>query len=173
MNRWQLRGRARRTLRQLRLRPPLDVDLLVERLGRRLGKPIELHAEDLIGRNTFGFLWNDPAAEMMLLVYEAKTSRAHQIMIILHELSHLILGHPGQAVDQSSRAPGKQQARRPGLFGAGRRGPTTRTLYDDRCEWEAETMATIMASWVTETGGYVAPEPTSRLDAILGDPTAW
>ena len=189
MNRRQLHALCQQTMRELGLTPPLDVELLRERLGELRGKPIVLAAStELAGRRHFGITADDPNAEATVILYEPRTTWTHQIMIILHELSHLICRHPGHVIDHSYRAdhahefqeispqtlaevlgnnPPKRPTRRRGRPGIGR------SLYDQPAEWEAETMATIMIEWVPGCGGYIAPSPTDPLQAILGDVPAW
>jgi hypothetical protein len=192
VNRRQLERLARQTMRELGLRQPLDVDLLRTRLGERRGKPIEVVASaGLAGYQTFGFTGSHPDADCDVIVYEARTTWAHQMMIILHELAHLICDHPRDVIDHSYRAEfvrqfqeisfetlaevlgdrppsGRSWPRLPGL-----RPKVVRSLYDEAIEWEAETMATILSSWVNGLGGYQPPQPTDELHAILGDVTAW
>jgi hypothetical protein len=194
VNRRQLEGLARQTLRQLELRPPLDVDLLRVRLGERRGKPIDIVAStNLADYQTFGITGSKPSAECDVIMYEARTTWTHQIMIILHELAHMICQHPREAVDHSYRAEFAQQFQTisPQALAEvlGTRPPSPwrrtlrrrraqplfgRSLYDDAVEWEAETMATIMISWVPGCGaGHITPTPADPLEDILGDVPAW
>lgn len=193
MNRRQLCALARRTLRELDLKPPLDVDLLRVRLGERRGKPIDvIPSAHLAGYRTFGITGSSSAAECDVIMYEARTTWIHQMMIILHEFAHMICAHPAHAIDHSYRALADQEFReispqalaevlgnrRPrGRLGARRRRASSSrlalSLYDHPVEWEAETMATIMIEWVPGCGGYVAPLPDSPMQAILGDVTGW
>lgn len=192
MNRRQLHALCQQTMRQLGLTPPLDVELLRDRLGDLRGKPILLAPDTALARQRhFGFTVDDPGADATVIFYEPRTTWSHQILIILHELAHLICGHPGHAIDHSYRAdhahefqeispqtlaevlsksPPKRARRltrrsgRPGI---------ERSLYDQPAEWEAETMATIMIGWVPGCGGYITPSPADPLQAILGDVPAW
>lgn len=189
MNRQQVRKLCQATLRELELQPPLDVTLLVEGLAARRGRPIVLApSEGLLGRRQFGFTWDDPNADAIVIMYEMRTTWRHQMMIVLHELAHLICAHPGRAIDHSYRSDHKREfqeispAALAEVLGAApptrarRRRPRAAfgsSLYDQPAEWEAETMATIMSDWVTGFGGYRAPQPRDRLDDILGDAEAW
>jgi hypothetical protein len=189
VNRRQLRARAKTILRALGLQPPLDILLLCQRLGEQRGRPIKTVAmETSVGARKFGFLYDDPTAAAALILYEKNTTKTHQDMIILHELAHVMLDHPDQAVDHSYRAafaaefqtisptaiaeilghkpPSRRQKKRSeGTFG--------RSVYDDPIEWEAEMMATIMWGWTPESGAYYPPPPKNTLEAILGDNPAW
>ncbi len=193
MTRRELESLARQTLRQLELRPPLDVDQLRTRLAEHRGKPIDVVASSsLADCRTFGITGVRPGAECDVIMYEARTTWTHQIMIILHELAHMICGHEREAIDHSYRAGleqeyqmiapqalaevlGDRPPQRRGISPLRRGRPTQlgRSLYDDPIEWEAETMATILSAWVPGLGGYVAPPPANGLQAILGDVTGW
>lgn len=192
MNRNQLRRLCQQTFRELDLRPPLDVQLLCDRLGERRARPIIIAAsDDLAGRRRFGFTWDDPGAEAILIMYEARTTWTHQMMIILHELAHLICAHPGAVIDHSYRADhtrefqeispralaavlGTAPPREPGRIGGPRRAKLSAGLYDEPAEWEAETMATIMSEWIPALGGHTGgPTASEPLEALLGDVRAW
>ena len=191
MNRSQLRKLCQRTMRELELRPPLDVELLCEALGRHRGRPIiVVPSDELSGRRKFGFTWDDPSEEAVLIMYESRTTWTHQMMIILHELGHLICGHPGTAIDHSYRTDHAREFQeisplalaevlgsvppRPRKRRRGRRISLAASLYDEPAEWEAETTATILSGWVPDLGGGTGGRTgTDPLEAILGDVTAW
>jgi hypothetical protein len=170
-------------MRDLRLDYPLDIEQLRSRLSVRRGKTIILEPSDeLGGRQTFGFTWDDPAEEAVLVMYEAKTSWLHQTMIILHEFAHLILGHAGSAIDHSYRARSAADFRELSLaavaevLGTGSTRPRTGSrrrwrsgpsVYDERIEWEAETMATILLSWTSEGGRRTRAIPEDPFEEIL------
>jgi hypothetical protein len=189
VNRRQLRALSQETLRQLGMWPPLDVDLLIDRLAEHRGKPIDLVAStNLMGYQTFGITGSSEDADCDVIMYEARITGTHRLMIILHELAHMICKHPLKVIDHSYRADYTEEfqeispqmlaqvlgGRPPGRgFPRRRRSRLGRSLYDDPVEWEAETMATIMVSWVPGLGGYLTPAPTDPLQAILGDNPAW
>jgi hypothetical protein len=181
----QLDQRAQQVLRELGLPFPLDVELLRIRLADWLGKEILFSPMvGLIGRGAFGFLWNDPADNVIVIGFEEVDCGTHQTQ--LHEMAHLILRHPGhnhcasfvhgfqrltpQAV---AAALGHRPSRRWLLPRSRRRADIGYSLYDEEPEREAETMATIMHSWVRGCGGHLPPSPRTPLAAILGDRTPW
>ncbi|MCU1627388.1 MAG: hypothetical protein JWP64_2337 [Pseudonocardia sp.] len=117
-------------------------------------------------------------ADAVLIMSEARTTWSHQLMIILHELAHLICEHPGHAIDHSYRAEHQREFHEisPQALAAvlGDEPPSTRrrrrsrtkfgsSLYNEAAEREAETMATIMSEWVPGYGGYVPPPPKDQL----------
>lgn len=95
----QLRALCRDTLRRLGLRPPLDVALLADRLGAARGKPIDLVPEKLDPAHAFGITGGDHTCDVIM--YQVRTTRIHQLLIILHELAHIIAGHPRHSLDHS------------------------------------------------------------------------
>lgn len=188
MNRSQLRRLCQHTMRELGLRPPLDVELLREALSQRRGRPIIIAASDeLSGERKYGFTWDDPSADAVVIMYEARTTWTHQMMIILHELAHLICDHPGTAIDHSYRTRHAHEFQeisplalaevlgpRPPRRGRRPQARLTASLYDEPAEWEAETMATIMSEWVPGLGGSAGGQTgADPLEALLGDVGAW
>lgn len=210
----ELRAVARKTLRGLGLTPPLDqgVEVLAARLGERRGKPIVLVATtELPPTAAFGVTGGDDNVDIIL--YEARTSTTSQLLIVFHELAHIILDHPRVAVDHSFRTGHQEEeyemfsadvlaeligpepvaddepAGEPGVAEASAgddrqwRWPWKRSeprsagppasLYAADIEWEAETMATILLTWIPGYGGYVPPRQGTPLEQVLGDDGAW
>jgi hypothetical protein len=173
-------------MREMGLARPLDIGQLRLHLERRSGMSITLRAEpDLLGAQVYGYTTKDPANRQIVVGYEARAARVHQTMIILHEFAHLILDHPGQAIDHSYRAghedefqeisvdtisrvlatgPPPHRSRKPRR--RGRMG--RRSLYDDPLEWEAETMATIMFGWTADGGRDIREVPRDPFEDALG-----
>lgn len=178
-NRRQLAALCKSTLQSLGLRPPLDVDLLRERLGERRGKPIDLVlTANLTGRQTFGITASKPGAPSDVILVESQTTWAHQQLIVLHELAHMICDHPSAAIDHSYRAHqvDQYQTISPEAVAAvlGTRPVRPgKSLYDNPMEWEAETMATIMINWVPGCGSRAVEPPSDPLEAALGDIPIW
>ena len=109
-------------MRQLTPKLPLSVTALCDELGEMRGRPIRLMEWDLSADGPFGVLISRDHEDV--IVYQAKTTKAHQAHIILHEVGHII------AFDlQGERPPGTVE----------------RTCYSDRDERDAEIIAsTIM-----------------------------
>jgi hypothetical protein len=108
-----------------RLEPPLplSVSVLCELLGELRGTPINLLEWDLPANGPFGVLISRQGEDV--IAYQAKTTKAHQAHIILHEVGHII------AYDLAGERPTTQMQ--------------FRTGYTDRNERDAEIIAsTIM-----------------------------
>nr|WP_155073987.1 hypothetical protein [Streptomyces taklimakanensis] len=178
-----MRRRCRRLLKELDIRPPLDVAELCRRVERRRGRPLRLVPYPIPVPGPFGMWVGAPGADY--IVFQKETSRAHQRHIVLHELGHVLADHRGGGHDDEppirlhrgtrEAAPGE-----PSTFdldpGAVRRA-LRRTGYDDRQEWEAETVATIILEWASVLD-HVAPRSSAdaaadRMGASLGDRLGW
>ncbi|MEU8751465.1 hypothetical protein [Streptomyces chartreusis] len=109
-------------MRRLTPKLPLSVIALCDELGEMRGRPIRLMEWDLSADGPFGVLISREHEDV--IVYQAKTTKAHQAHIILHEVGHII------AFDlKGERPPGEVE----------------RTCYSDRDERDAEIIAsTIM-----------------------------
>jgi hypothetical protein len=149
-----LRRRCRRLLRELDVRPPLDVRELCDRLAASRGRPIRLVPYPIEVPGPFGLWFATDAADFV--VYQQETTRPHQNHIILHELGHMIAEHPSD--DEST----VKVARR--------------TCYDSEHEREAELIATIILEWAsvldTVHGGRQDPA-ADRLGDSLSHHHGW
>jgi hypothetical protein len=99
----RLRSRCRALLRELDVRPPLDVRELCGLLARRRSRPIRLVAHPIKVPGPFGLWFTTPS--MDVIFYQRETTRPHQDHI-LHEIGHLIADHP------SARRPGDAHVER-------------------------------------------------------------
>ncbi|AEA28980.1 hypothetical protein Psed_6912 (plasmid) [Pseudonocardia dioxanivorans CB1190] len=182
MNRRSLHRLARATVAALDLRPPLDIELLAERFGAHRGKALDLVPADLPVDAAFGITGGDEYCDVIM--YQQQTTRTHQVHIILHEMAHLICGHPRLAVNHTFKAPSRDEfhevsgdmidlifgpvPKKPGAVRSG-----TPTVYDDPIEWEAETMATLLMRWVELPRETSWGATNKRLESALGDPGVW
>ncbi|MFC0544698.1 hypothetical protein [Kutzneria chonburiensis] len=149
-----LRRRCRRLLRELDVRPPLDVRDLCDRLAARRGKPIRLVPYPIEIPGPFGLWFATDSADF--IVYQQETTRPHQNHIILHELGHMIAEHPSD--DESTAFVAR------------------RTCYDSAHEREAELIATIILEWasVLDTVHSGRQDPTvDRLGDSLSHHHGW
>ncbi|GGM81253.1 hypothetical protein GCM10012275_59870 [Longimycelium tulufanense] len=168
---WVLRRQCRSLLRDLDVPAPLNVRDLCRRLGEARGRPIELYEYPLEVPGPFGLWFRLPDRDAIF--YQQGSVPWHQDHIILHELGHLLRGHPSGvgALDPATAAilrnpaaglewdiaeeetDGDEDLRR-----------RRRTCYDDRYEREAELYATIIQEWCSVLTADPAPggDPAER-----------
>lgn len=169
-----LRRQCRSLLRELDIRPPLDVHELCRRLGEKRGRPIELHAYPIAVPGPFGLWFGLPDRDAIF--YQKETTPAHQNHIIAHELGHILADHPSDENDQDEAATAVRNDFPGNDSGDGPRA-RRRTCYDSDYEREAEVIATILLEW-SAVVDYVVPRPADsvaarRLQAALGDRQGW
>ncbi len=114
----RLRSHSRWLIRRTASQLPLTVRGLCTAIGQLRGTPISLMEWDLPAQGPFGVLISREDEDV--IAYQAKTTRAHQEHIILHEVGHII------AFDLAGE--------RPEL-------PQLRTCYSNRDERDAEIIA--------------------------------
>lgn len=139
MDELELRQLCRNVLWDLDVRPPLDAEVLCERLGEVRRRPITLIPRVLPVSGAFGCLVPMPRKD--LIIYQRQTTRPHQWHIIFHEVLHLLRGHVSADGDGQPLLCGE-------LFADTSAAGRQQTLYDRWQEWEAETGATILSEWV-------------------------
>ena len=142
-----LRDRCEARLQTLPLPHPFDARTFCTLLGDERGRPIALHGvEHLV---EFTGLWVvGPTADHIF--FEQDTSRLHQELIILHELSHLLLGHqPLSVTGETLPAILFPHLRRDRVLHVLRRA-----AYSRHEELEAELLATLI---LERTGGSAPP----------------
>ena len=154
MSERKLRKRCRTLLRELDIRPPLDVRELCARLAARRDRPIRLVAHPIKVPGPFG-LWF-MTASMDVIFYQRETTRPHQDHIILHEIGHLIAGHPSD--EQDGPGDGTRVLRR--------------TCYDTAYEREAELIATVILQWASVLDP-LHPAGADRLGSSLAHHQGW
>jgi hypothetical protein len=152
----RLRRHCRRLLRELDLRPPLDVTDMCERLSRYRGRPILLAEHPIPVPGPFGVWLSTSRADHIF--YQRETTRPHQVHIIVHEIGHLIADHRSDEQDDDLL-----QLIYPDLAPEAVRRALRRTSYDTAQEREAETVATIILQWAS-----VLDAVTPRLSASRG-----
>ncbi len=160
MRELELRQGARRLLSGAGIRPPLDVRELCRLVGDRRDRPIELRAHPITVPGPSGFRFTRAGRDV--IVYQRHTSRPHQEHIVVHELGHLLAGHPSEKADQ--------EVVRPGTLSCSL--APRRACHDSECEQEAELIATVILEWtdVLNTGSGVAGE--LNRDALRGNAKA-
>ena len=168
----QLRRQCRALLRDLNIRPPLDVTELCHKIGEHRSRSIRLLAHPIPMPGPFGVWITTVEADYIL--YQQETSKAHQDHIIVHELGHMLAGHHGEGRDDQMLSQVY-----PDLDPDAVRRALRRTAYDTDHEREAELVATIILEWASVLD-RVAPrrmgestDPVTRYDAALSDRMGW
>jgi Zn-dependent peptidase ImmA (M78 family) len=137
-----LRRQCRSLLRELDIRPPLDVRELCRRLAERRGRPIRLVAYPIKVPGPFGLWFMTPTTDVIF--YQQETAPPHQDHIILHEIGHIIADHPSDESDERA-----WDALAPGRPPESTTRALRRTCYDSAYEREAELVATIILEWAS------------------------
>lgn len=167
----RLQRSCRRLLRDLDIRPPLDVGQLCARLGEHRGRPIELYPYPIVTPGPFGLWFSLEDADAIF--FQQETTPAHQTHIVMHELGHLLADHPSDETD-SDEAVRVIREQLPGFDDPPR--ARRRTCYDSDYEREAELVATIILHWAAVADRVMTPSTTTtarRLGAALGDRVGW
>jgi hypothetical protein len=169
----QLRKRCRRLLRDLDIRPPLDVAELCRRVGEQRRRPITLVSHPIPVPGPFG-LWIT-AKDADYILYQRETSTSHQDHIILHELGHLLAGHRDEGDDEplAGLEPDTLRIQYPDLAPDAVRRALRRTSYDSDQEREAETVATIILEWASVLDRVGPRSAASPMENALTGRIGW
>lgn len=170
LQRWrsdlELRRSVKELLRELDLAPPLDVRQLCDRLGRHRNRPIRLVSRALPTPGTFG-LWI-ATADTDWILYQRDTTAAHQDHIILHEIGHIISGHPSNEHDDDILTQFFPDIPPEVVHRALRRDG-----YGTAREHEAEMAATVIKDWAGLLDHLQAAPDRSRLGGAFDDHQGW
>jgi hypothetical protein len=82
---------------------PFSMDGLARALSEREGKPVKLIGEQLGATAPCG--WLVRTKEVDYVCYPTNTSYLHQLHIVLHEIGHLVLRHPTEALAMFGKSP--------------------------------------------------------------------
>jgi hypothetical protein len=169
----ELRRQCRRLLRDLDIRPPLDVAELCRRVGEQRQRPIALVSHPIPVPGPFGLWITTNDADYIL--YQKETSKSHQDHIILHELGHLLAGHRDEGGDEPlpGLEPDTLRAQYPDLAPDAVRRALRRTSYDSDQEREAETVATIILEWASVLDRVGPHSAASPMDNALTGRIGW
>lgn len=149
-------------LDDLDLPDPFDVEELLARVSEKRGKPIHLHAFSGIASDELpcgAWIATDKADHILV---EESTSPLHRDHIVLHEVSHMLLGHtPRQTLSRAFHHLDAELVT--GVLG--------RTSYETEEERSAETLAGFIATRAAlrGTSDRTAPSTLRRLNAALSD----
>lgn len=146
-------ARVRELDRRVGLPVPFDVDLLLDRLERDRGRPIDLHPTTRTAGGACGMWVRERDRDV--IAYAAQTSPLHQEHIILHEVGHMVADHRGECLltisDARLLAPHVRPELVEHLFG--------RTAYSSEEEQEAEMIATLVRQWSAEHRPQLTDQP--------------
>jgi hypothetical protein len=154
----------RKLLVSLGLSPPLDIQLLIDRLAERRGRPLRLVAHPIGVHGPFGCWVASSTADY--LVYQRETTAAHQRHIILHEIGHIVCGHDLAEVSATPAAHAEEGdgllenrrfAEDPGVTATSLAAARHRDVYTNTEERQAESIATLLTAW-SAVGPQTTPE---------------
>lgn len=143
-----IRHALRRLLYSLDLTPPLDVELLLTRLGDARGRKITVQTLSVPTAGAFGALICMKRHDLILL--QEGISSWHRSAIVLHEIGHIVLDHFQPSEPQSAMCSLADATHPPSYF-------------DSPIEWEAETAARILLSWSSSPEAPTTTTPRSDL----------
>ncbi|WP_410818975.1 hypothetical protein [Micromonospora sp. 050-3] len=92
----RLRRRCEQMVAELEVPEPFDIQKLCDALGERRGRPIHLVPIKLPAHTVCGMCV--PTGDFDAIFFEQDTSPLHQMLIIGHELGHLLAGHQATEV---------------------------------------------------------------------------
>jgi len=135
---------------------PFDVEAFCDQVAQQRARPIRRIPRELRGDGLYG-MWV-ATADADLIVYECRTSRPHQEHIVVHELAHLLCGHPATPADGREAL----QLLMPDLDPAVVERMLGRTSYSAAEEQEAELVASLIlervSQWSPQQSWTVPPE---------------
>lgn len=155
-----LRSARARLARFPALPDPWDVGEFTRRVAAHRGRPIELAPRTMSHYASVATgLWIR-RAERDVIVYDNSGTDLHQDHIVLHELSHMLCGHSGvpladaHTTAEAAHAAGRGAGEHTRAVVARLSGDDVlvdsavrvahRSVYDDRQEFEAETLAYVI-----------------------------
>ncbi|MER7167898.1 hypothetical protein ABT336_17745 [Micromonospora sp. NPDC000207] len=148
----RLRRRCERLLTDLALPEPFDLHELCRVLGERRGRPLRLMPISLPMHTVCG-MWV-PTGDFDAIFYEQDTSALHQMLIIGHEVGHLLAGHRATAVLDADAS----RLLLPDLDPQLVRRFLGRSNYDADAEREAEMIGSLLLRRTRDSHGDI-PDP--------------
>ncbi|MGW5643688.1 hypothetical protein [Saccharopolyspora sp. NPDC003762] len=166
-----LRQGVKELLRELEIDAPLEVPELCGRLAKRRGREIKLRPYPLPVPGAFGLWIGTTDADYIL--YQSKTTTAHQDHIILHEVGHIISDHPSNENDDDIWT-----QLLPDIPPEVVRRALRREDYGPAREREAEMVATVIKEWATlldklKFGTDRKTDAARRLRGAFDDHQGW
>lgn len=176
----ELWERCRRTVEELELPDPFDIEAFIASLARERGRPIDLMPVTAQPNLPCGLVVTTDRADW--IVYRADTTAVHRQHILLHEAAHLVCGHAevnGAGPDAGAEAGTGKGIGADGAAAASLmphlsadliRSVLGRTVYGEPDEREAELVASLILQRVQRSGrrGARTERGSSRLDEVFG-----
>jgi hypothetical protein len=158
VNREQTRRECDALVAGLDIPWPFDLTALCVRVGEQRGKPVVLMATPMSLGSLCGMWMGTAKADYVF--YEQDTTQLHQQHIVFHELGHILRRHaPKQVLGTDiarDLAPGVETGDIQRVLG--------RDTYDDRDEYEAELIATLLLQRIGEQATLGSARSTNEPD---------
>lgn len=122
---------------------PFTLERFVRELRDSRSKPVELVEAPLGGTAPCG--WLVPTSRVDYVCYPSNTSWLHQLHIVLHEIGHLVLGHPSDALMLGLSQRGTDNERAAEMFATLAVRRITRVDHHQVIEWNRPRGADVIA----------------------------
>ncbi|MER6316467.1 hypothetical protein ABT237_22235 [Streptomyces sp. NPDC001581] len=131
---------CRDAVRRLEIPAPYDVNGVCDLIERRRGRPLSVLPMTIpVYEGSPSGLWVE-TDESDYILFQEKTSRAHQEHIVAHEIGHMLLNHRSLPSDQDEVA----RLLMPNLDPSLVRTVLARTSYEELEEQQAEVVASLL-----------------------------
>ncbi|MGW2641616.1 hypothetical protein [Streptomyces sp. NPDC001348] len=152
MNDSELRRYCADLVRQLHLPEPFDINMLIDQMEERRGRPISLIPMPLPADRGLCGMWV-ATPDVDYVIYQARARKAHQGHIVLHEVGHMLCDHESTPAEEEEISRLLLPTIDPTLV----RTVLGRTCYDRSEEKAAELVASLISLQATKA----APRPTT------------
>ncbi|MGW3064438.1 ParH-like protein [Streptomyces sp. NPDC001130] len=147
----------------------LTVPALCERLSGLRGRPLQVVAADLPLGSPDGLLIETQTQDF--IVYEARLAPLHQQQVVLHEVGHLLCGHPTRSTHSPLLAVAElfTPSLDPGLVNRVLGRDHTDTEHEREAEYIGSLIGQRISSWSTDRTRPVPPDAqdlVARLSAL-------
>lgn len=160
------RRRCVSVLRDVEVPDPFDISAFCDSLAVRRGRRLHLHPFHVnVAALPCGMYLSLPEGDHIF--FDGRTSPLHRDHIVMHEISHMLLGHATDA--HLYETAGRLM---PSIDQRTLEKVLARTSYSTEYEREAELLATLIAGAATSSSGVVEDVATApivgRLHTTLG-----
>ncbi|MDX2592823.1 hypothetical protein PV343_11210 [Streptomyces sp. WI03-4A] len=162
MNDRELRRYCSDIVRKLDLPKPFNINVLVDQLEKRRGRPISLIPMPLPADRGPCGLWV-ATPDVDYVIYQANTRKAHQGHIVLHELGHMLCEHKSTPAEENEMS----RLLLPNIDPSVVRAVLGRTHYDRNEEKAAELIASLIPLRADGTAPRRASTPPPHVTALV------